>query len=235
MNDQKVPTGVGMSIIIIVAITAGIFVWQSARDNWEESASAVSIPTSQIRKNKLEENYPEANEVRTVDELASLDLPEGTDVVVRGRPGDCVRFKMLAEDYDGPGNGCYLMGEKYSINLGNYGTEKYRGQPEIVVSGKASFCGGKKTPRRICGLNNTVANNNDIVGGDRDSHGCIGSAGYSWCEEKGRCLRVWEEECEICGKEGESIGGKINECCDGLESVPLSSSGFGGLFECRKK
>lgn len=35
-----------------------------------------------------------------------------------------------------------------------------------------------------------------IVGGDRDVHGCIGSAGYSWCEVKNKCLRVWEEKCE---------------------------------------
>lgn len=36
-----------------------------------------------------------------------------------------------------------------------------------------------------------------IVGGDRDEHGCIGSAGYSWCEIKQKCLRVWEEKCEV--------------------------------------
>ncbi|MFH0890873.1 MAG: hypothetical protein V1856_02485 [Candidatus Liptonbacteria bacterium] len=35
-----------------------------------------------------------------------------------------------------------------------------------------------------------------IVGNDRDAHGCIGSAGYSWCEIKQRCLRPWEEKCE---------------------------------------
>lgn len=35
----------------------------------------------------------------------------------------------------------------------------------------------------------------DIVGGDRDVHGCIGSAGYSWCEAKQKCLRIWEESC----------------------------------------
>lgn len=34
-----------------------------------------------------------------------------------------------------------------------------------------------------------------IVGGDKDEHGCIGSAGYSWCEPKNECLRVWEEKC----------------------------------------
>jgi len=36
---------------------------------------------------------------------------------------------------------------------------------------------------------------NNIVGGDRDEHGCIGSAGYSWCEPKQKCLRQWEESC----------------------------------------
>ena len=37
----------------------------------------------------------------------------------------------------------------------------------------------------------------NVVGGDRDEHGCIGSAGYSWCEVKNKCLRVWEELCEV--------------------------------------
>lgn len=35
-----------------------------------------------------------------------------------------------------------------------------------------------------------------LLGGDKDVHGCIGSAGYSWCEVKQKCLRIWEEKCE---------------------------------------
>lgn len=43
----------------------------------------------------------------------------------------------------------------------------------------------------------SVVNNNDvIVGGDRDEHGCIGSAGYTYCVAKDKCIRSWEEECE---------------------------------------
>jgi hypothetical protein len=34
-----------------------------------------------------------------------------------------------------------------------------------------------------------------LVGGDRDAHGCILSAGYSWCDIKQKCLRTWEEPC----------------------------------------
>lgn len=41
-----------------------------------------------------------------------------------------------------------------------------------------------------------ISTSTSMLGGDRDEHGCIGSAGYSWCEVKSRCLRVWEEKCE---------------------------------------
>lgn len=34
-----------------------------------------------------------------------------------------------------------------------------------------------------------------LLGGDKDIHGCIGSAGYQWCEVKQKCLRIWEEPC----------------------------------------
>jgi putative lipoprotein len=30
------------------------------------------------------------------------------------------------------------------------------------------------------------------TGADRDEHGCIGSAGYTWCAKEGRCVRPWE-------------------------------------------
>lgn len=29
-------------------------------------------------------------------------------------------------------------------------------------------------------------------GSDRDAHGCIGSAGYRWCEATQQCERPWE-------------------------------------------
>lgn len=43
--------------------------------------------------------------------------------------------------------------------------------------------------------NNADTNQESMVGNDRDEHGCIGSAGYTWCEAKQKCLRVWEEPC----------------------------------------
>ncbi|MFA6306487.1 MAG: hypothetical protein WCV70_02215 [Patescibacteria group bacterium] len=34
-----------------------------------------------------------------------------------------------------------------------------------------------------------------LIGGDKDEHGCLGPAGYQWCEVKNKCLRIWEEAC----------------------------------------
>lgn len=31
-----------------------------------------------------------------------------------------------------------------------------------------------------------------ITGADRDAHGCIGSAGYRWCQHENSCVRPWE-------------------------------------------
>ena len=37
------------------------------------------------------------------------------------------------------------------------------------------------------------------AGGDVDEHGCIASAGYSWCESSTECLRTWEIPCSKDG------------------------------------
>jgi len=52
-----------------------------------------------------------------------------------------------------------------------------------------------------------------MVGNDKDAHGCIGSAGYTWCAVKNKCLRVWEEKCEATA---------TGITADSLESATLS-------------
>ena len=34
--------------------------------------------------------------------------------------------------------------------------------------------------------------NENVVGADKDAHGCIGSAGYQWCATTKNCERAWE-------------------------------------------
>jgi hypothetical protein len=33
------------------------------------------------------------------------------------------------------------------------------------------------------------------IGGDKDAHGCLIAAGYSWCPSTEKCQRMWEEYC----------------------------------------
>ncbi len=48
----------------------------------------------------------------------------------------------------------------------------------------------------LVGISGCIDDNSDKpIGGDTDEHGCIGSAGYMWCEAKQKCLRTWEEPC----------------------------------------
>ena len=36
---------------------------------------------------------------------------------------------------------------------------------------------------------------NKPIDGEKDEQGCLIAAGYSWCEAKQKCLRIWEEGC----------------------------------------
>lgn len=52
-----------------------------------------------------------------------------------------------------------------------------------------------------------------MPGSDRDAHGCIGSAGYTWCDAKQKCLRTWEESCGGAPIPGQpAVPEKCNGC-----------------------
>lgn len=44
-------------------------------------------------------------------------------------------------------------------------------------------------------------------GSDADAHGCIGSAGYSWCNATQKCIRSWEENCTAIAPPPTQAGG----------------------------
>ncbi|MBN2101254.1 MAG: hypothetical protein JW716_00085 [Candidatus Aenigmarchaeota archaeon] len=53
---------------------------------------------------------------------------------------------------------------------------------------------------------------NQLIGGDKDEHGCLIAAGYSWCESKQKCLRTWEEECpQADGSVTEEVNSEISD------------------------
>lgn len=60
--------------------------------------------------------------------------------------------------------------------------------------------------------------NEKLIGGQKDEHGCLIAAGYTWCQSKQKCLRTWEEECQpegqIIVKQSGGAGMLIIQCAD---------------------
>jgi len=55
--------------------------------------------------------------------------------------------------------------------------------------------------------------NASAVGGGADEHGCLGSAGYTWCALKSKCLRLWEEKCEVMLPAGAALNIMPESAC----------------------
>ncbi len=76
-----------------------------------------------------------------------------------------------------------------------------------------------------------------VVGGDSDSHGCKGSAGYSWNEKSQKCERPWENnmqegstkpDCEVSVRDLKFGDGEKNNRHEDVKSLQkhLISLGF---------
>ncbi|PKH07393.1 hypothetical protein [Moritella sp. Urea-trap-13] len=48
------------------------------------------------------------------------------------------------------------------------------------------------TPLLCLGITACSATQPEVIGGDRDAHGCLPAAGYLWCERTQTCERSWE-------------------------------------------
>lgn len=69
----------------------------------------------------------------------------------------------------------------------------------IAVASALLACCTSKTTQAVEEKVENVADsliNRPLLGGDRDEHGCIPSAGYIWCEELQECVRPWETPCD---------------------------------------
>jgi hypothetical protein len=61
------------------------------------------------------------------------------------------------------------------------------GDDKVTYGNKCSACASKKIDSYVVGECKP-----QVIGGQRDEHGCLGPAGYSWSDEAGACIRVWE-------------------------------------------
>ena len=67
----------------------------------------------------------------------------------------------------------------------------------ILLAGMLlSSCALPQEVKNAPNTNQTENSNVPLIGGQKDAHGCLIAAGYSWCEQKNKCLRNWEEVCD---------------------------------------
>jgi len=63
-----------------------------------------------------------------------------------------------------------------------------------------------------------------MVWNDKDEHGCIGSAGYSWSEEAWECVRPWEEEAKICTMDYTPVCAQVQVQCIMAPCYPVAET-----------
>lgn len=63
-----------------------------------------------------------------------------------------------------------------------------------------------------------------MTGNDKDSHGCIGSAGYTWSELKQDCIRIFELPLQLV-QEGKSQIAGVVFSSDKLKAEVFTGSG----------
>jgi len=87
----------------------------------------------------------------------------------------------------------------------------------VLAIGGVVFVTQKKEVKAPIIINPISTTTNPIIGGDSDIHGCKASAGYSWCAVKNKCLRVWEEKCEVIATTTNSVISTIKLKLIGVE------------------
>lgn len=84
----------------------------------------------------------------------------------------------------------------------------------------------KPSPNTV--FQNEATTTDELIGGDRDEYGCLIAAGYSWCEEKQKCLRVWEEGCDDITSILAELDKATSETFSGLSEELFNWIGEGG-------
>lgn len=82
--------------------------------------------------------------------------------------------------------------------------------------------------QRYCGASYSYTY--PYTGGDRDVHGCIGSAGYSWCAPLNQCIRTWETTCPSTYTTNPANDPNCKSWYDGCNTC--SRSYYGGTGMC---
>jgi len=72
--------------------------------------------------------------------------------------------------------------------------------------------------------------NNNIVGNERDTHGCISSAGYQWSELQQQCIRSFELPLQLLNQE-KTFGAYVFFTADTSKAEVFSKEGNSVLIK----
>ncbi len=230
---REVPTGFGFLIIFAVAVLSfgGVFAYQYFYIRGQEAKMVVAeTPKSETAGWKTYKN-----------ENFEIKYPSNwdTDIKSAGQYGAYSLAYFAIDEKLAKVNYPFLLivAENEDFRLGtrnwkNFELGQIKGQiaystgagNEIVFtsnSGQNFYIRTKYNPDTNEMTKNILSTfkfitPSPVVGGDKDAHGCIGSAGYTWCEAKQKCLRTWEEKCETSNantKEQNCLasGGNVSE------------------------
>lgn len=180
--NQQIKTWVGTVIIIIIAITAGVFVWLASKNN------LINDPTPQLNIKNQKNNRVVQEKIYAVDDLVASNLPEGTLVKVVGIVGGCAdRMPALnEEDVEDivSTSACDFNGDKKTIIIqANFDGNLYIGK-QIVISGNIDYCQEGEGKKYMCSLDNVNLIKEIIRPGKNIDRGiCVDKCGNGRCEE----------------------------------------------------
>ncbi len=158
--------------------------WSAERKLLFDIAKNTLINFSETLPQKMEWRY----ELNGKSELGTLDgfmvVAEATD-----------QSSELVNKYlEGQG---YIFSD-YNVADGIMGGQVgYQKENTVcTVFSSYSITGKSQAAKNLSDITVKCGVFNRPIGGDKDAGGCLIGAGYSWCEAKQKCLRVWEEKCE---------------------------------------
>jgi hypothetical protein len=86
-----------------------------------------------------------------------------------------------------------------------------------------------------------LTNQPKIIGGDKDAHGCLIGAGYSWNETLQKCVREWEQgknycspesrQAEVCAQFYQPVCGWFNSSIQCIK-YPCAATYSNSCFAC---
>ena len=175
----NIQTGVFIGIVAVLAF----FVFRQSEDNFSPSKMNESTAIESLKAQFLEfKGYPIDNlPPRSIKTEKAVDgwyvafVQEGS-----GRP------IILAK--------CYFVDNAKNVTSVGIYSPKYS---DYSISDISLQNCQPKDPNYIPGGEVPSIPSDRLIGGDRDEHGCLGPAGYTWCAVKNKCLRIWEEECRV--------------------------------------